>query len=139
MAYKPVSDEWLRREQFRHTPLAVFIQDDDEPRASVLHAFGEVSFADRAEFESMVNRAADAGKPVAIDVTECTYMDCSAIGVIVRASKRLGDDLHIVAPRAGRAHRLLELTGLTRVLHVHQTLADARTAIIRSRRWLRSV
>jgi anti-anti-sigma regulatory factor len=52
-------------------------------------------------------------------------MDCAAIGVLVRAAKNLGDLLHLVIPRRSQGYRMLDITGLTRVLQIHETLEDA--------------
>jgi anti-anti-sigma factor len=103
----------------------VFIHDDSHPRAAVVHVFGEATFADRAAFESMIVSVIRIGRPVVIDMLECTYMDCAAIGVIVRAAKNLGDQLRLVIPRRGQGYRVLDLTGLASVLHIFETVDEA--------------
>jgi hypothetical protein len=45
--------------------------------------------------------------------------------VIVRAAKNLGDLLRLAVPRGSQAYRMLDLTGLVRVLHIFETLDDA--------------
>lgn len=107
---------------------AVFIHDDSNPRAAVVHVFGEATFADTAAFESMIVSVVRIGRPVVIDMRECTYMDCAAIGVIARAAKNLGDQLRLVIPRRSQNYRMLELTGLTRVLHIAETVEAATGA-----------
>jgi len=47
-------------------------------------------------------------------------MDAAAIGVIVRAARDLGDGLRLAIPRGSQGYRMLELTGLTRVLHIFE-------------------
>jgi anti-anti-sigma factor len=107
----------------------VFIHDDGHPRAAIVHVFGEATFADVATFESIIVRSVRIGRPVVVDMLECTYMDCAAIGVIVRAAKNLGDQLRLVIPRASQNYRMLDLTGLTRVLHLAESIEGAAAPI----------
>jgi anti-anti-sigma factor len=114
-----------RGETASPTTPAIFILDDTHPRASIVHIFGEATFADTAQLESMIVGAIRIGRPVIVDLRECRYMDCAAIGVIVRAAKNLGDLLRLAVPRGSQAYRMLDLTGLVRVLHIFETLDDA--------------
>ncbi len=103
----------------------IFIHDDTNPRASIVSVFGEATFADTATLESMVVSVVRIGRPVIIDLRECSYMDCATIGVIVRAAKNLGDQLRIVIPARSQGYRMLDLTGLTRVLNVFENIESA--------------
>jgi anti-sigma B factor antagonist len=103
----------------------IFIHDDTHPGAAIVHVFGEATFADTASLESIIVGAIRIGRPVVVDMRECTYMDCATIGVLVRAAKNLGDLLRLVIPRHGQGYRMLDLVGLARVLQVHDTLEDA--------------
>jgi anti-anti-sigma factor len=107
----------------------VFIHDDTHPRASIVSVFGEATFADTAALESMIVSVIRIGRAVIIDLRECSYMDCATIGVIVRAAKNLGDQLRIVIPTCSQGYRMLELTGLTRVLHLFETIDRAAGSI----------
>jgi anti-anti-sigma factor len=107
----------------------VFIHDDTHPRASIVSVFGESTFADAAELESFVVGVIRIGRPVIVDLRECSYMDCATIGVIVRAAKNLGDQLRIVISRRSQGYRMLELTGLTRVLHLFESVETATAPI----------
>ena len=107
----------------------VFIHDDGHPRAAIVHVFGEATFADAEAFESMIVSVIRIGRPVVIDMRECTYMDCAAIGVIVRAAKNLGDQLRLVISCKSQSYRMLELTGLTRVLHLAETVEAAAAPV----------
>ena len=109
--------------------LGIFILDDTHPRASVVHVFGEATFAETRSFESAIAGAVRIGRPLVIDMRECSYMDCGAVGVIVRAAKSLGDHLRLAMLRHGQGYRILELTGLTRVLHVFETVDEAAAAL----------
>ena len=121
------------------TLAGVFIHDDTHPRGAIVHVFGEATFADSAVLESIVVGAIRIGRLVALDMRECTYMDCATIGVIIRAAKDIGDLLRLVIPRGSQAHRMLEVTGLTRVLHVFETIDAAMAPLVERPPRLRSV
>ncbi len=110
---------------FAGASAGVFIHDDTHPRASIVSVFGEATFADTAALESMIVSVVRIGRPVIIDLRECSFMDCATIGVIVRAAKNLGDQLRIVVPTRSQGYRMLDLTGLTRVLHLFETIESA--------------
>ncbi len=103
----------------------VFIHDDTNPRAAIVHVFGEATFAETESFESMIVSVVRIGRPVVIDFLECSYIDCATIGVIVRAAKNLGDQLRLAISPYSQGYRMLDLTGLTRVLHIFATVNDA--------------
>jgi anti-anti-sigma factor len=114
---------------FAGVSAGVFIHDDTHPRASIVSVFGEATFADTDALESFVVSVVRIGRPVIIDLRECRYMDCATIGVIVRAAKNLRDQLRIVIPRRSQGYRMLELTGLTRVLHLFESVETATAPI----------
>ncbi len=110
----------------------VFIHDDTNPRAAIVHVFGEATFAETAALESMIVSVVRIGRPIVIDLLECSYMDCATIGVIVRAAKNLGDQLRIAISPHGQGYRLFDLTGLTRVLQIFASVNDAAAPLIQT-------
>jgi len=116
--------------EFAGVSAGVFIHDDTNPRASIVSVFGEATFADTAALESFIVSVIRIGRPVIIDLRECSYMDCATIGVIVRAAKNLGDQLRIVIPTRSQGYRILELTGLTRALHLFENIDNAVAPIV---------
>lgn len=121
------------------TTAGIFVHDDTDARGAIVHVFGEATFADADAFASVVTGAVRIGRPVVIDMTECNYMDCAAIGVIVRAAKGIGDYLRLVVPRGTQGYRLLDVTALTRVLHVFDTIDAAMAPLTEPAPRLRSV
>ena len=117
----------------------IFIHDDTDPRAAIVHVFGEATFADAEALESRIVSVVRIGRLVVIDMRECIYMDCATIGVIVRAAKRLGDLLRLVLPNGSQGYRMLDLTGLTRVLHIFETIDEAVAPLVEPAPRLRSV
>lgn len=64
---------------------------------------------------------------VVIDLSEISFIDSTALGVLVQETKRLegrGDSLVLVT-NDPRTRRVLEVTGLDRVLLTYATLHDA--------------
>jgi len=62
-----------------------------------------------------------------IDLTDATFLDSSALGVLVGALKRVkeaGGRLDIVLPTSP-LRRIFEITALDRVLVLHETRAEA--------------
>ena len=72
--------------------------------------------------------AAAAGNPrIIIDLAALEYIDCHALGALVRVraqARQAGGDLLLAAPR-GPVRRLLDLTGLTGVFSVHASVDEA--------------
>ena len=66
---------------------------------------------------------------IVLDLRRMTFVDSYGLGVIVNAKKRLsqqGNALCVVADADQRTlRRLLQITGLDRVLPVHATVAEA--------------
>lgn len=125
MAYVPITEHGADFDHAFETKAGVFIHDDAHPRGAIVHVFGEATFADTQVLESIIVGAIRIGRLVGIDMRECTYMDCATIGVLVRAAKNLGDQLRLVIPCTSQSYRMLDLTGLTRVLHVFETIDEA--------------
>ena len=65
---------------------------------------------------------------IVIDLSQCTHLDSTFVGVIVVTQKRLlakGGELKIVDP-LDPAKELLNLTGVSNVLHTFETAEDAQ-------------
>jgi anti-sigma B factor antagonist len=94
--------------------------------ASVIHVSGELDMATTPELEEVVD-GADLGGAVVIDLSECGFLDSSAVRVLVgtaRASEEAGGSLSIVASDPGIL-RVLEIAAVDTMLPVHQTLDSA--------------
>lgn len=90
---------------------------EDEPvlirtnvRGSVLQVAGELDLDTSTHLFNSASAAADPSKPITIDMSGVTFMDSSAIGVLVRVSQER--TVRIVEP-SEQVRRLLEITGLT--------------------------
>ena len=68
---------------------------------------------------------------VLVDLSEISFIDSSALEVLVRESKRLEGRGHslVLVTNDPRTRRILEVTGLDRVLRAYATLQDALTEL----------
>jgi len=90
----------------------------------VLCVSGEVDLASSPQLEALIQEIA-VETLLAIDLSECTYLDSSMLTVFVRAYKARGAQLRLVIPADARIRRLFELTKLDDVLTVVPTRAAA--------------
>lgn len=92
----------------------------------LVHVTGELDPASIGDLESAFARS-DASGRVVLDLSECTFLDSSAIHVILAEAGKRGEDdgeVVIVAPGAG-IRRLLEIAQVDRMVPIHASLADA--------------
>ena len=79
-------------------------------RGSVLRVAGELDLDTSTHLFNSATAASDPTQTITIDMSEVTFMDSSAIGVLVRVSQER--KVRIVEP-SEQVRRLLEITGLT--------------------------
>lgn len=85
--------------------------------ATIVTVNGEVDLASSPQLESLIGEAASAGRLV-VDLSDCTYLDSSALTVFVRAYKARPERFSIVVPLGARIRRLFTLTKLDEVITV---------------------
>jgi anti-sigma B factor antagonist len=91
---------------------------------------GEVDLYTAPEFKEALLRGIDDGaRHVIVDLSAVTFVDSTALGVLVGGGKRLLNSgaLLIVCSDA-RIRRILEIAGLAGVFAVHLTLDEALAA-----------
>ena len=104
------------------------IRIDHEPEAVVLTAEGELDAYSAPELHERLEEArADDTRPFVADLSRISFLDSTALGVLVRALK---DDAararpaRVVLPET-TARRIFEITTLDRALPVAGSRADA--------------
>lgn len=95
----------------------------------VLTPHGEIDAYSAPELRDHVIEALASGEVtrLVVDLTRATFLDSSALGVLVGALKRMRERhgrLDVVSPPAG-VRRIFEITNLDRVLDLHDTLGAA--------------
>ena len=104
---------------------AAFVREDFDA-VIVLHVFGELDMSNKKEFEeAVVSAEADMGadRLTVIDLTSCTFLDSTALQVVVRAHQRLGDKLCVIVPEASFIHRVFRITSLDTRIPLAETLS----------------
>jgi anti-sigma B factor antagonist len=94
---------------------------------------GEIDIYSSPQFKEVLLKGIEEGATrVVIDLSDVTFIDSTALGVLVRGAKR-------VRPRNGSLDiicvdeniiRILEITGLDRVFGVHPSRAEALKAAV---------
>ena len=96
--------------------------------ATVVSAQGELDAYEAPHLSAALSQAALAGGGgVVVDLAEVAFMDSSALGVIVRTVRELGEAgrrVMVVLP-SGAARRVFEITTVDRVLPVAASRALA--------------
>jgi anti-sigma B factor antagonist len=95
---------------------------DTNERAAVVTASGELDAFVADDLTNVFGEAA-ASERVLVDLTAVSFMDSTALGLLVRAFRDLearSGAMRIVLPQ-GTARRIFEITTLDRVLPVAQT------------------
>jgi anti-sigma B factor antagonist len=93
---------------------------------TVVTASGELDAFVERELEAAFEAASEGG-PVVIDLAAVSFMDSTALGLLVRAVRSLDGKegaVRVVLPH-GTARRIFELTTLDRVLPVSASRDDA--------------
>lgn len=117
--------------------IAPFRVDDREisPDSHVIEVSGDVDLFTAPEFKERVIQVIEQGKThLVIDLTNVSFIDSTALGVLVGALKRVrpdGGSIAVVAPDE-RIRGLFEMMGLDAAFAIHGTRADAVRAIPRS-------
>lgn len=93
---------------------------------------GELDLHTAGCLEARIEEADTVGAgTVLVDLSEISFIDSSALEVLVRESKRLEGRGHslVLVTNDPRTRRILEVTGLDRVLRAYATLQDALTEL----------
>jgi len=89
---------------------------------------GEIDVATAPQLRECLHRTiAQGNATIVLDLLEVSFLDSTALGVLVGALKRcreLGGELHIVVTDP-RIMKIFEITGLTKVFPIADSLASA--------------
>jgi anti-sigma B factor antagonist len=97
-----------------------------EPTATIVEVRGELDLLTAPQLASELDTLLSAEpRPIAIDLSETTFMDSAGIHVLVSARQRARRHLAVIcAP--GPVAKALELLGLTEMLNVVSSLDEYR-------------
>ena len=94
----------------------------------VIAVSGEIDVATAPQLRECLHRViAEGGSTIVLDLLAVTFLDSTALGVLVGALKRcreLGGELHVVVADP-RIMKIFEITGLTNVFTITDSLQAA--------------
>ena len=106
------------------------VEIDRSAEVVVIAAGGELDAYAAPDLSDAFAQTASEGR-VVVDLQAVSFLDSTALGVVVRGMHTVGDrggDARLVLPR-GSARRIFEITTLDRVLPVAPSRAEALTAL----------
>jgi anti-sigma B factor antagonist len=98
------------------------------PQTAVIALSGELDLYSCPEFKEELLRVIGAGATlVVVDLMETTFIDSTALGVLIRGVERLKlqDGRLVVACSDPNIVKIFEVTGLDRIFTVHRSLDEA--------------
>lgn len=104
----------------------VYVQASHEGAATVLRVEGDLDLATCPELERALEDA-DPAKRVVVDLSGCTFLDSSALRVLVqraRAAEAAGGTIALVTRDPGIL-RILDIASTETMLPVHDTIESA--------------
>jgi anti-sigma B factor antagonist len=97
-------------------------------RTAVVSVHGELDLSGADAFrEALADGTIERRPRVVVDLVDATFIDSTALGIIVGASKRVagaGGQLSVAASDP-RILRVFQLTGLDRSIRIEKSLAEA--------------
>jgi anti-anti-sigma factor len=97
--------------------------------ATVIHVMGELDLSTVAAFDTALEQPHASGRVIVV-LSDCTFIDSSALQSLVRAERAArdrGGSLALVAP-SQPARRVLEVAALDRFVSVFESVAEALTS-----------
>lgn len=99
-----------------------------EDGTAIVTVQGEVDMASAPQLQAALDDAQRGGDPLVVDMSEVGFLGSAGLSVLLVISEAAapGAGLRVVVSDAVR--RPIELTGLDKLLSVHESLADALAA-----------
>jgi anti-sigma B factor antagonist len=100
---------------------------------AVVSVSGELDLYTAPRVRTGIEEAGAAGADrVIVDLSETSFIDSAALGVLVQETKRLEGCGHslVLVTSDPRTIRVVELSGLNRVLRTYATLQDAISGLV---------
>ena len=98
--------------------------------AAVVSVQGELDIYTAERFRKVLRKVAAwrVGRRLVIDLTECSFLDSTALGVLVAEKQRFGEAPLNIAAHVG-ALRVLTISGFDKILQIHRTREEALAAL----------
>lgn len=97
---------------------------------AVVSLAGEVDLFTAPRFDEALQRCIDQGaRHVVVDFSKVTFIDSTALSILVAGSKRLARGKLVIVCGLGNVLRLLQVAGLERLFVICPTLDEALAAV----------
>jgi anti-sigma B factor antagonist len=103
------------------------------PEVALVSVSGELDSYTAGRLQARIDEAGTVGADtVLVDLSEISFIDSAALAVLVRETKRLEGRGHslVLVTNDPRTRRIVEVTGLNRVLRTYATLHDALAELV---------
>ena len=97
---------------------------EDAGGLPVIALHGELDLATAPQLAAVVD-SFDPGERIIVDLRGLTFMDCSGVRELMRASAVLEDGLQVVCGGDGPVRRLFDLAAVEQMLRVYSSRAQA--------------
>ena len=99
------------------------ISIEDRGGTSVVRVTGEVDLATHEELAEKLRAAANGAKAVVVDLSGCAFIDSSGIRALLLGARET--ERFLVAGAGEQVARVLEMTGVTQTVPVHDSVDRA--------------
>ena len=92
----------------------------------ILHLDGRFDFGSRKTFKEAIEQESEAGGPVVLDLEKVTFVDSSALGLLVICHQNLKNKkvpFYLVNPQT-YVKQVLDLANIGKMIPTYQTLAE---------------
>ena len=95
-------------------------------RAAVIHTAPELDLVTRDSFAAILNTTGDQHtNPVVVTLEDCTYVDSTALNVLIAFQKRIGPRLSVVIPPGNPCRRVFDICGMGNVMRISGSIEEA--------------
>ena len=113
-------------------PEFTLTSDPIDDTRQVVAVAGEIDLFTAPELKAALGEALESGRiRIVVDLTETTFLDSTALGVLIEARSKLPNRGGFLLAAPGlETRRALQISGLDRHFGVHQTVGEALAATV---------
>ena len=105
------------------------VEGEQQGTLCLVRVHGEVDLSNAQEVSAAIGNAmGQEARGLVVDLSDITYLDSAGVALLLRLAERLRArrrQLYLVVPRGSPVRRILDFTGLPRVIPLEARLEDA--------------
>ena len=105
------------------------VEGEQQGSLCLVRVHGEVDLSNAQEVSAAIGNAmGQEARRLVVDLSDITYLDSAGVALLLRLAERLRArrrQLYLVVPRGSPVRRVLDFTGLPRVIPLEARLEDA--------------